>query len=359
MSDLIRYAIVGYGSAGRTIHLPLLAFEPRLKLHGIVARKPETRAQIASEQKCTAYASVEEMTADPDVELVIVTTPHESHASVAIAALNAGKHVVTDKPMCLTLDEYDAMVAAQKKSGTLLTVFHNARLSGDYLTLRSIVDSGRLGELRWLEVNWNRHGLSKRSAWRNDANAYGGRWIDLGVHLVDQVLLLMPERVTSVYARMNRDWPDAQVESACMVTIGFEGGRTCVIDVGSMTRIPKPKYHAVGTTGTWTKPGGLIDPQDAALASGNWDDAAEDIATIGTLVDPTGAYPTPTIAGDWRKFYANLADVLLNDATPLVSVEELRRVIAVMSAAIESTRTGAVVTDFASSPSSSASRPPR
>lgn len=342
-ANTVRYAIVGYGTAGKGIHLPLLAFEPRLKLHGIVARRPEVREQIEVEQKCRAYATVEEMNADPDVELVIITTPHEGHAPIAIAALNAGKHVVTDKPMCLTLDEYDAMVAAQQRSGTLLTVFHNARLSGDYLTLRSIVDSGRLGDLRWLEVNWNRHGLSKRSAWRNDATAHGGRLIDLGVHLIDQVLQVFPDRVTSVYTRMNRDWPDAKVESACMVTIGFESGRTAILDVGSMTRIPKPKYHAVGTQGTWTKPGGLVDPQDAALASGNWEDANEDVATTGTLVDPTGSYPTPTVAGDWRKYYHNVADVLLEHATPLVHVDEMRRVIAVMEAALESARTGDVV----------------
>ena len=342
-ANTVRYAIVGYGSAGKGIHLPLLAFEPRLKLHGIVARKPEVRELIASECDCQTYATVDEMLADPDVELVIVATPHEGHAPISIAALEAGKHVVTDKPMCLTLDEYDAMVAAQAKSGTLLTVFHNARLSGDYLTLRSIIDSGRLGELRWLEVNWNRHGLSKRSAWRNDANAYGGRLIDLGVHLIDQVLQVFPERVASVYTRMNRDWPDAKVESACMVTIGFETGRTAIIDVGSMTRIPKHKYHAVGTVGTWTKPGGLVDPQDAALASGNWEDANEDVATIGTLVDPTGAYPTPTLAGDWRKYYQNLADALLEHAVPLVNVDEMRRVIAVMQAALESARTGDVI----------------
>lgn len=347
MSDeqkTIRYAIVGYGSAARTIHLPLLAFEPRMKLRAIVARKAETRAEAANQHTGVAlYASVEEMLADGDVDLVIVTTPHESHAAISIQSLDAGKNVVTDKPMCLSLAEYDAMRAAQEKSGKLLTVFHNARLSGDYLTLRSIVDSGKLGELKWLEVNWNRHGLSKRSAWRNDAAHAGGRLIDLGVHLFDQVLQVMPERVTSVYTRINRDWPDAKVESACTITIAFETGRTAIVDVGSMTRIPKPKYHAIGTNGTWTKPGGLVDPQDAALASGDYADACEDPTNIGTLVDPTGTYPTPTVAGDWRKFYANVADVLLDHAVPLVNLDEMRRVIAVMEAAIESDRRGEVI----------------
>lgn len=340
----IRYAIVGYGSAGRTIHMPLLKFEPRMQLHGIYARRTEVREQIAlSLPRVRTYQTQDAMLADPELDLVIITTPHDSHASIAIAALDAGKHVVTDKPMCLTLAEYDAMVAAQKRSGKLLTVFHNARLSGDFLTLRSIVEGGQLGELKWLEVNWNRHGLSKRSAWRNQRDAYGGRLIDLGVHLIDQVLQVFTEPVTSVYTRINRDWPDSQVESACIVTIGFASGRTAIIDVSSMTRIPKPKYHAVGTNGTWTKPGGLVDPQDAALASGNYDDASEDMKTIGTLVDPTGTVPTPTIAGDWRKYYANIADVLLNSATPLVKLDEMRRVIGVMEAAIESDRRREVV----------------
>lgn len=342
--DVIRFAIVGFGSAARTIHLPLLSFEPRMKLAAIVARRPQTREEIGLKHpNVKEYASVEEMLRDDTIDLVIITTPHESHASIAIQSLEAGKPVVTDKPMCLNLGEYNAMVEAQRKSGKLLTVFHNARLSGDYLTLRSIVDSGRLGELKWLEVNWNRHGLSKRSAWRNQRDAFGGRLIDLGVHLIDQILQVFSERVTSVYTRINRDWPDAQVESACMVTIGFETGRTAIIDVGSMTRIPKPKYHAVGTAGTWTKPGGLVDPQDAALQSGNYDDAAEDVKTIGTLVDPTGTYPTPTIAGDWRKYYANICDVLLASATPLVNLDEMGRLIAVMEAAIESDRRGEVV----------------
>jgi scyllo-inositol 2-dehydrogenase (NADP+) len=289
------------------------------------------------------YATTQQMLADDAVELVIITTPHDSHAAIAIEALDAGRHVVTDKPMALTMVDCEAMIAAQQRSGKLLAVFHNARLSGDFLTLRSVVESGQLGDVRWMEFNWNRHGLSKRSAWRNKADESGGRLIDLGVHLIDQVLQVFPERPTSVYTRINRDWPDASVESACMVTIGFEGGRTAIIDVSSMTRIPKPKYHVVGTNGTWTKPGGLVDPQDAALASGNWDDASEDIKTIGTIVDPNGTFPTPTVAGDWRKYYQNIADVLLEGAEPLVKLEEMRRVIAVMEGAIASGKNGRVV----------------
>lgn len=339
----INYAIVGYGSAAQTIHLPLIAHEPRLKLRGIMARRAEMREQAKAAHGCLTYSTIEEMLRDEALDLVIITTPHDSHAPIAIQSLDAGKNVLTDKPMCLSMNEYDAMVEAQKRSGKLLTVFHNARESGDFRTLRSVLQSGQLGTVRWLELNWNRHGLSKRSKWRNEASANGGRLIDLGVHLIDQALIVFPQRIVSVYTRINRDWPDADVESGCMITIGFADGATALIDVGSMTRYAKPKYIAVGTQGTWTKPPNLWDPQDPAVASGDYSKNVEPEIGYGTLATADGTRLTPTLPGDWRTCYHNLADVLLEGAAPLVKLDEMRRVIAVMTAAIESARTGACI----------------
>lgn len=347
MKDEINYAIIGYGSAAQTIHLPLLAFEPRLRLRGVMARSAQTRDLAKSQHDCLTYATLEEALGDDDLDLVLITTPHDSHASIAIDALNAGKHVVVDKPMCLTSRECDRMIDAQRASGKRLTVFHNARLSGDFLTLQSVLASQQLGDVRWLELAWNRHGLSKRSAWRNVAGTSGGRLIDLGVHLIDQALLVFPQKVASVHTRMNRDWPDADVESACTITIGFDGengrGRTAIIDVGSMTRHPKSKYIAVGTKGTWSKPANLWDPQEPALAAGDYAKNVEPESGYGTLVTDTGSQTTPTLLGDWRRFYSNLADVLLERAEPMVTLDQMRRVIATMEAAIESAKTGQVV----------------
>lgn len=343
MKDQVHYAIIGFGSAAQTIHLPLLAFEPRLRLRGVMARGAQTRDLAKSKHDCAVYATLEEALRDDELDLVIITTPHDSHAQIAIEALRAGKHVVVDKPMCLTSGECERMIAAQKQSGKLLTVFHNARLSGDFHTLQSVIGSKQLGQLRWLELNWNRHGLSKRSAWRNVADSAGGRLIDLGVHLIDQALLAFPQNATSVYTRMNRDWPDADVESGCTITIGFDDGATAIIDVGSMTRYPKPKYIAVGTQGTWSKPANLWDPQEPALASGDFSKNIEAEDGYGTLVTESGSTRTPTIAGDWRIFYHNVADVLLDRAEPIVKLDQTQRVISVMEAAILSARTGDVI----------------
>lgn len=339
----IPFAIIGYGSAAQTIHLPLIAFEPRLRLRGVFTRSATNRELAKTKHGCIVYDTLDDALSDKELELVLITTPHDSHAAIAIEALKAGKHVVVDKPMCLTSGECARMIAAQKSSGKLLTVFHNARLSGDFLTLQSVIASKQLGQLKWLELNWNRHGLSKRSAWRNVADSAGGRLIDLGVHLIDQALLVFSQKVASVYTRMNRDWPGADVESACSITIGFEDGCTAIIDVGSMTRYPKPKYIAVGTEATWSKPPNLWDPQEPALASGDFSKNVEPEDGYGTLITETGATKTPTIQGDWRRFYHNLAGVLLDGAEPMVTLEEMRRVIAVMEAAIESGKRSDVI----------------
>src|SRR5689334_17367615 len=132
----VRTAVIGYGFAGRSFHAYLIKLAPGLKLEGIASRNAVTREKIVAEQGCKAYASPEEALADPEVDLVVLATPSSTHAPLAIAALDAGKNVVTDKVMCLTLAECDAMLAAAERNGKLLTVFQNRRLDGDYLTVK-------------------------------------------------------------------------------------------------------------------------------------------------------------------------------------------------------------------------------
>ena len=130
----IRTAVIGYGFAGRSFHAYLVGLTPGLQLHGIAARSPESRDKILERGDCKAYESFEQAIADPEVDLVVVASPNDQHAPQAIAALRAGKHVVVDKPMCLSLADCDAMIEAAQRSGKLLTVFHNRRWDGDFQT---------------------------------------------------------------------------------------------------------------------------------------------------------------------------------------------------------------------------------
>jgi len=212
-----RAVVIGYGFAGRSFHSYLIGLDCGLKLRGIASRDPETRKRIRTERGCRTYKSFEQVIGDPDVDVVVLATPNSTHADLSIRAMDAGKHVVTDKIMCTSLAECDRMIEASRKNGVLLTVFQNRRWDGDFRTLQQLLADGALGDLRWLEMSWQRPGPP--SGWRGDARMGGGRFFDLGAHLVDQVLLLFPQKAESVFYRMHHDYPDCDVESHAMLVL--------------------------------------------------------------------------------------------------------------------------------------------
>jgi scyllo-inositol 2-dehydrogenase (NADP+) len=337
-----RVVVVGYGFAGRSFHTYLVGLAPGLVLQGVCARDPERRVLAAAERGCATYADFDAVLADPAVDLVVLATPNHTHAPLAIRALEAGKHVVTDKIMCLSLAECDAMIAAARRQQRYLSVFQNRRWDGDFLTLRRLLVEGALGDLRWLEMAWQ--GPRPMARWRAQAAQGGGRLHDLGAHLVDQALLVFPQPVTSVYARLHHDYPETDTESHALVVIRFEHGATAVIDTGSMHYASKPRFYAAGSLGTWVKHG--LDPQEAAMKAGDIDSARELESDWGMLHDAQGARPVPTLPGRWRNYYELVAAQLTGQAPPVPPVElaEVRRAIAAIEAARASARTDQVVT---------------
>ena len=338
-----RAVVIGYGYAGRSFHSYLIGLDSGLTLHGVCSRNPETRRKIVQERGCRAYESFEQVSSDPDVDLVVLATPHDTHADLAVRALDAGKHVVTDKPMCTSLAECDRMMAAAGRSGRLLTVFQNRRWDGDFLTLRKLLADGALGELRWLEMAWQVP--RPPGGWRGEAAHGGGRLFDLGTHMIDQCMLLLPQAVESVYCRMHHDYADRDVDSHAMVVISFRGGATAVVDAGGMHFIPKPRMHAFGREGTFVKHG--LDPQEAAMRAGDIDSAVEPEDNHGRLKTAEQERAVPTLPGRWRSFYENVADALAGRAELAVKPATVRRTIAVLDAAFRSARSGeAIHTDI-------------
>lgn len=335
---MIRTVVIGYGYAGERIHVPLIRLAPGLSLHGVVSSSPAKREAITTKLGCRAYEGFDEVLADPAVDLVVLATPNALHAPQAVAALAAGKHVVVDKPMGLRSAEVAQMLQASEHACRILTVFHNRRFDGDYLTIRHLLANGRLGELRRVEFAWQRPGLPR--TWKQRASEGGGRLWDLGAHLIDQALQLIPAPVSGVFCRMQRDFPNADVESHAALTILFADGRTAVIDTSSDSYAPKPRYVVVGSAGTFVKDG--MDPQEAALAAGDIDAAKEPGVQYGRLHTAEGVAVIPTLAGRWRSFYENLSDVL-HRPDPwsardqlAVAPEQAGRVISIIEAAFSS-----------------------
>ena len=332
-------AVIGYGRWGRYCHAALIRLTPNLNLAGIASSDAAKRAQIESELQVRAYENLDEALADDAVDAVVLATPNDTHFSYAMRALQAGKHVITDKPMCLSLDECDAMIEAANANGKLLTTFQNRRRDGDFLTLQNLVESGELGELRWLETAWQ--GFGAWGGWRGTREHGGGKLFDLGAHLIDQTLLLLPQPVTSVYLRVHYDAPDSEVETEAFLVLGFANGATAVCDFSSLAAISKPRFYARGTQGTFRKFG--LDPQESALMAGDVDAAVEDAKDFGVFRGPDGERIVPTLPGRWRDFYENFALAVAGQAELLAPPAQTRRVMAIFEAAWRSARDGQVV----------------
>jgi scyllo-inositol 2-dehydrogenase (NADP+) len=342
-SSPVGVGIVGYGFAGRGFHAYLAGLEPRLKVVAIATRDEGRRQRAASETGARTYATLDEMLRDDEVRLVILATPHDVHEAQAIQTLEAGRHCVVDKVMCLSTAEADRMIAARDRSGRMLSVFHNRRWDGDYLTLRRLLENGALGRLRMTEMGIWRYGPS--GGWRGDRARAGSLLHDWGAHLVDQSLLLFEAPVVSVTAYAQEDWPGVDLESFLSTTLHFADGGVARIECHYQAQLGKPKVLAVGDRGAYMKHG--VDPQEAAMLRGDIGAAREDPANYGrlrtTALGVTGETVVETVRGDWTGYYRNIADHLVEGAPLAVTAEQVRRQIAVFDATLESIRRGETV----------------
>lgn len=335
--------VVGYGYAGRAFHAYLIGLAEGLDLYGIASRREEVRREVETELGLKAFAGLDEVLEDPNVDLVVIATPNDTHAPYAIQAMDAGKHVVVDKPMSLTVSEADAMIDAARRNRVLLSLFHNRRLDGDFLTVQQTLEDGRLGELLFAEVAW--HQCKPPRTWRSKRSHGGGKFLDLASHMIDQALLLVPGRVLSVSARFQYGMWEMEVEDHSHCVLSFESGVDFHVDVSSLSRCPKPRWYLLGTEGTLRKDG--LDPQEKAMNAGDIDAAREDPSAYARLWTgkeaPFQQEILKTIPGHWRSFYENIADAIRGDAAPLVTTESVRRTMLMLEAAQQSAESGVPV----------------
>ncbi len=338
----VRVGIVGYGYAGRVFHAPLIAQAAGLELYAVASRDEGRRMQAQRDWGVTVYASPEELFADPKVDLVVIATPHDTHHPLTKAALQAGKHVVVDKPFTLTVAEADDLIAEAKKQNRLLSVFHNRRWDWDFLTVQKVWKSGWLGEVWLAELNVGRYGPTGR--WRAERQQMGSLLHDWGVHLVDQALLLMGRPKQVIAWRHFRVW-QLSVESFFRTVFDYGDGRTVTIEVNNLRKAERPRWYVLGDKGGLIKYG--LDPQEDALRQGDITkarEAPEHRARVWTELDGhTAEMVLDSVRGDWREFYRNIAAVLNNGAELAVRPEEAREVIRMVELSLQSAETGTPV----------------
>jgi len=336
---MIRAGLIGFGLAGRVFHAPLLSSVEGLELRAVVERSTNHAAERYPGIK--TYRTLEAMLEDSSLDLIVVATPNNSHFTHAKQAIEAGKNVVVDKPMCVCATEIAQLMKLAAAHGVMLAPFHSRRWDGDFLTLRELLREGSFGRLVYFESTLDRWrpAPAARMPWKNDP-AQGGLLLDLGTHLADQSLVLFgnPE---AVFAEIKREREGDGANDCFMLRLRYSGP-TVILSANTLSTLERPRYHLRGTRGNYVKRG--IDPQEAALSQvtriGNGPWGREPQKDWGTLcVDLGGGMltqPVEPIPGDYRRYYSSVRDALLGEGPAPVSALAAWRVARLMEWATES-----------------------
>lgn len=333
---MIRTGLIGFGLGGTAFHAPLIDAVQGLELAAVATSRVSA---VQAAYPGVAVADAEAVIADPGIDLVVISTPNPTHFALAQAALAAGKHVVIDKPLTPSAREAEALVVQAQSVGRLIVPFHNRRWDSDFLTVRSLIEAGRLGEVLLFEAHWDRFRPDLAQAWKEAPGA--GQLLDLGPHMLDQVLVLfgLPEAVSADSAGQRGNSP---VDDYFALTL-FYGARRVVLASSRMIAAPRPRFGVHGRGGSFVKYG--LDPQEAAMRAGGAvldpRHGIEDPAQHGVLTLPDGTRETITSArGDYRRFYAGVAAAIRGEASVPVAAEDAVAGLRLIEAAQQSASEG-------------------
>ena len=337
-------AVVGYGGMGGW-HTETIARIPEITLLGIHDIKP-AREDAAREKDIHVYPSLEAVLADPVVELITIATPNDIHLPIALAAMNAGKNVICEKPVALNSGELSQMTACAEKNGVLFMVHQNRRWDKDFLIAKKFYDEGTLGPVFNMESRV--HGSRGIPGdWRNKKAHGGGMVLDWGVHLIDQMMLMMGDRkLESLYATLS-NVTNEEVDDGFRTIFHFEGGLIFLIEVGTSNFINLPRWYIQGENGSaqitdWDLNGEIVMVSD-------WEkrDAVPVVTEAGltkTMAPRTEEtiqkYPLPAVESEIRDFYRNAMAVVRDGAEPKVKNTEVMKVMRVMEAIFASAEKG-------------------
>ena len=339
MPTLIRIGIIGCGFATQTFHAPLIEGVPGLELAAVSSSDP---AKVhAYRPSLEVLATPEALMARPDIDLVIVPTPNDTHFPLARAALLAGKHVVVDKPITLTVTQAQALDVLAKRQERVLSVFHNRRWDGDFMTVRQLLQTGELGRVVHFESHFDRFRPQLRTRWREQPGLGGGLWFDLGSHLLDQALQLFgwPQAIHLDMASLRDgsvtdDWWHAQLR--------YDGLRVS-LHASALVAASERRFAVHGTRGSYVKHG--LDTQEDALKAGaqpqwppqaGWGVDAQQSVLTGLVGDQLVARDWPVLPGNYGAYYAGLRDAILGLAPNPVTAQQAMDVMALIELGLQS-----------------------
>ena len=331
----IHVGLVGYGMSGSVFHAPLIEYIPELTLKTVVS------SDQAKVQKTLPTVSVvptlDILLIDKDISLVVIATPTEMHYAQAKQALEAGKHVVVEKPFAVSSQQADELIELAHKHHVLLSVYQNRRWDNDFLTIHHLLEIDALGDISTYEAHYDRYRPVVRHRWREEAVPGAGVLYDLGSHLIDQALVLFGMPAT-VWADIRAQRMGAKIDDYFHIVLGY-AQHVAILHAGSLVREPGPHFQVHGSKGSYIKYG--LDPQEDALKAGllpndpAW--GREQEAMYGELIMNIGELPfkgkVQTLPGHYDAFYRGIVQAIVGGGTAPVLPEEARNIIRVIEAA--------------------------
>lgn len=332
----IRTVLVGYGVGGRDFHAPFVAAEPELELAAVVTSDPGRAGHVHAEHPDAEVVpdldTLLTRVDDLGLGLGIVSTPPVGHAQQAAALLEAGLHVVVDKPLTVTSEEGHALVALAGRVGLTLTPYQNRRWDGDFLTLRRLVEAGELGEVRRLESRFERWKPTERRAWKAGASTTGaGVLYDLGAHLIDQAVQLLGE-VEDTYAEIRTRRDGSGADDDTFVALQHRAGAVSHLWMSAVAPQPGPRFRVLGSRAGFTSWG--LEPVELHQASGTHPGqpgfgvrTADADAQVGVADEQRRV---PLDRSDYGAFYRGVAQAISTGTPPPVDARDSLAVIALI-----------------------------
>ena len=337
-------AVIGYGGMGAGFHVKNILTSDVVQLAGIYDIDPAKRAKAAADG-VKVYESREALLADPAIDMVTIATPNDVHEEIAVAALEAGKNVISEKPVTLSLESLERMIAAAKKAGKVFSVHQNRRFDVDAMAMKQIHDSGEIGEV--INIESRIHGSRGiPSDWRGIKKYGGGMLYDWGIHLIDQALMVLGFEVASVRCTCDHITND-EVDDGFKLYIDLKSGKKAYIEVETYNFIAMPRFYMRGRGGTAMITDWREKAHIAKCKAWNESDVlpVETAAGITKTMAPRDSitmdeYDIERPVSDVHDYYRNLVRAIDGLEEQFVTHDQMRTDLKVILKAFESDATG-------------------
>ncbi|KAI1774473.1 NAD(P)-binding protein [Hypoxylon cercidicola] len=273
----LNVGVIGYGMSATVFHIPFITTTPTLKLHSILQRNPGAASSAPRDHPDVKhFTSLDSFLADPDLNVVVISTPPQTHFPFTQQALQAGKHVMVEKPFVPSSAEASTLIDLAKEKGRLICVFQNRRWDSDFLTVRKLLADGSMGRIVEFETHFDRLKLERPSNWKGTLgmDQGGSALYDLGTHLVDQAYVLfgMPRGVFATLTNQvdgriaGPENPGLEPDSATL-QLFYDGGLMALVRIAvASVEVQQPRFWIRGTKGSYRKVG--LDTQEPQLKAG-------------------------------------------------------------------------------------------